>query len=41
MKGHGAAFVGLTSPQDEAAMRYSQGAGLDLMIDDKNHQLAE
>jgi hypothetical protein len=41
MKGHGAAFVGLTSHQDEAAMRYSQGAGLDLMIDDKNHQLAE
>jgi len=41
MQGHGAAFVGLTNPQDEAAMRYSQGAGLDHMIDDRNRQLDE
>jgi hypothetical protein len=41
MQGHGAAFVGLTNPQDEATIRYSQGAGPDLMADDKNRQFDE
>lgn len=41
IEGHGAAFVGFTSPQDEATLRYSQDAVRALMIDDKNRQLGE